>query len=455
MMIMKKILVILVVLLLSYATISLFIEAKQSNTAKTTKLKVVTALDIAPAWSGLPVGIALLTQGKRQFIVFYDEQRRMTVASRMLNETKWSFFILPETVIWDSHNYVTIDIDDSGNVHISGNMHCSPLVYFRTNKPYEIDSLERVPNMVGSEERLCTYPHFLRGANNEFIFTYRDGGSGNGNQIYNVYDLKTKVWKRLLDQPLTSGEGQMNAYIHGPIRGSDGFFHICWVWRDTPDCSTNHDLSYARSKDLIHWETGIGNPLNLPLTIKTAEIVDPVPVQGGMLNNIALGFDSHSRPIITYHKFDKAGLTQLYNARLEKGNWKIYQASQWDYRWDFKGSGSIPFEITFGPVQVEADKTLTQSYYNIKHGSGIWRLDEVTLKPIGAMKPKRSFPEELRKVESKTPGMNVNWCKDSGESNEMGITYMLRWESLGVNRDQARQEIPPASMLRLYKFKSD
>jgi len=60
----------------------------------------------------------------------------------------------------------------------------------------------------------------------------------------------------------------MNAYCSRPALGPDGRFHMTWVWRDTPDCATNHDLSYARSADLVHWETGGGEPLKLPLGLQ-------------------------------------------------------------------------------------------------------------------------------------------------------------------------------------------
>ncbi len=37
---------------------------------------------------------------------------------------------------------------------------------------------------------------------------------------------------------------------HNPHLWHDNWYHVWWVWRDTPDCSTNHDLSYMKSPDL-------------------------------------------------------------------------------------------------------------------------------------------------------------------------------------------------------------
>ncbi|MDI6829094.1 MAG: BNR repeat-containing protein, partial [Armatimonadota bacterium] len=249
-----------------------------------------TCIEVAPVWAGHPVGFSLLSCPERQYVAFYDQDRQLTVGCRKYSETTWHFVKLSEHVGWDSHNYITMAIDDDGCIHLCANMHSSPLVYFRTKKPGDIDSFERIISMVGQNEEKCTYPSFFRGPAGEFLFTYRSGGSGNGDQYFNLYDHKTKTWKRLLNAPLTSGEGKMNAYFTGLRLYQDGYYHIAWVWRDSPCCSLNHDLSYARSKDLIHWETSDGKPLSLPITLSTAEIVDPVPVKAGLINGgVAIG----------------------------------------------------------------------------------------------------------------------------------------------------------------------
>jgi len=416
--------------------------------------RIAESLDVSPVWSGHPVRFSLLTHDKRQFVAFYDADRQMTVGTRTVDSDKWQFVRLPSHVGWDSHNSITMTIDDDDHLHLSGNMHCVPLIYFRTTRPLDTASLERVPSMIGRNERRCTYPKFLRGAKGELIFTYRDGGSGNGDQIWNVYDLKTRTWRRLFDEPLFSGEGKMNAYFNGPIRDRAGMFHVCWVWRDTPDCATNHDLSYARSKDLVHWETSAGKPLSLPITLDTAEVVDPVPAGGGMINgNTRIGFDSKDRVTIGYHKFDADGKTQIYNARREKDGWKIYQTSDWQYRWEFKGGGSINFGVGVGVPTVAADGSLTQSYRNAKHGAGVWRLDETTLKPVGRAPPPPRLPDKIRKVESDRPGMGVRTAGDLGRSDDAGVRYLLRWETLPTNRDRPHAgQAPKPSMLRLYKL---
>ena len=412
------------------------------------------SVDVAPVWSGHSVGFALVTDGDEQFIAYYDADRRMTVASRRLDSTEWTTTVLPSSVKWDSHNYVTMAFDSEEQLHLCGNMHCVPLIYFRTTSPRDVTSLERVPSMVGKSENRCTYPRFLTGADGELIFTYRDGSSGNGNQIWNVLQPETKTWKRLLDEPLFSGEGKMNAYFVGPERDGDGMFHICWVWRDTPDCATNHDLCYARSRDLVDWETSDGKPLSLPITLATAEVVDPVPPGGGIINgNTRIGFDTRGRVILSYHKHDADGHTQIYSARRQDDGWEITRASDWDYHWDFQGGGSIIFEIRVGAVSVTDDGQLVQSHSHAKRRGGRWLLDPSTLKPTGPAPREPSYPAALGRIESKFPGMQIRRAADSGGVDDERVRYLLQWETRAANRDRPYPgDPPPPGMLRVHKL---
>ncbi len=419
---------------------------------------VPETVEIVPAskvWSGHPVGFELLTHENQQFVAFYDADRQMTVGVREVGSRDWSFKKLPEEVGWDSHNSITMKLDSKNYLHLSGNMHVDPIVYFRTTEPLDIQTFERVNSLVGENEDRATYPKFITGPNGEFIFTYRDGSSGSGNQIYNIYDVETNQWRRLLDEPLTEGEGKRNAYLQGPVQGPDGLYHLCWVWRNTPDCATNHTLSYARSRDLVHWEKSDGIPIQLPMTLSTAEVVDPVHPGGGILNgNTKIGFDHEGRVVIGYHKNDREGDTQIYNARLEDLGWKIHKISNWDYHWDFKGGGSIINEINLSRVSLGQPGTLVQSFSHKKYGSGVWVLDESDFSILETRKKKSQYPRDLSKPRSSIPDMRVNWAGDTGKSNEKETRFVLRWETLGRNRDQPREgEPPPPTWLEVVKIK--
>jgi hypothetical protein len=335
---------------LTLAIAPLHVEAEQTAGTQPPErtYKVDRVIDIGRTVSSFPVGFDLLTHDQHQFVAYYNGERKLVVAARKLGENQWRQTKLPETVPWDSHNYVTIAIDGNDQIHLAANMHLDPLNYYRTSQPLDIQTFEQLNRMTGEDEHQCTYPMFLRDNQGRLLFMYRDGASGDGRRLINLYDAETQQWRRWVDRSLLDGQGEMNAYPNGPEKGPDGMFHLAWVWRNTPDADTNHDLCYMRSRDLKHWFTASGEPLELPVTPSNKKvIVDPVPPKQGLLNSaFDLGFDGQNRPILSYHKYDESGDSQIYNARWENDRWQIYQTSDFAFRWEFGGYGALPGPTT-------------------------------------------------------------------------------------------------------------
>lgn len=418
----------------------------------------VDRIDVDMVLSHFPVGFSLITHGENQFVAYYDFSHQMTVASRKLSDRTWVYQKLPSKIGWDSHNYIEMKIDREGYIHLCGNMHASPLVYFRTKNPLDITSFEAIHRMTGENEGRTTYPKFMDGPDGSLVFHYRDGVSGDGNEIYNIYDYATKTWKRLLDTPLTDGKGLMNAYIEGPTLGPDDYYHIAWVWRDPDGCEFNHDLSYARSRDLVHWESAAGDPVTLPITLDQEELlIDPIPVNGGIINGAAkVGFDNQKRPLVTYHKFDEEGNTQAYIARFEDGAWEIAQISNWNYRWAFSGVGSIQYEIGIQPAVPCGDGLVKVSYSHVKYGSGYWMIRESDLTvaqvPTRSGAAVSSSPMSLAAQPTTRAVLAKTWKRqaDAGESSHTGKKFYLEWKCFPVNRDQQLTEIQETpSLLQL------
>ncbi len=426
---------------------------------------IIQTIKIDSVWAGHPVGFCLYTHGPRQYIAYYNAERRMVVGQRNLDEDQFQIHVLPATarethggtstvVGWDSHNFLTLGVDRNGFIHLSGNVHVNPLTYFRSTKPDDISTLEQIFEMLGTEEKRTTYPHFMLTREGELIYHYRDGGSGNGNEIYNIYDTKTKTWKRLLDTPLSDGKGLMNAYQTQPTLMNDGWYHMYWVWRDTPDCSTNHDLSYMKSPDLKNWFDAFGKPIQLPATLdQKTLIVDPVPVEGGIINLAAkMVLDKKNNPVFVYHKFDPAGNTQLYIAQIENGKWNYHGITNWDYRWFFSGNGSINSDILLKDFRKRNDGNYEVGYWHIKFGDGTILLNN-RFENIGTVLKPKPFGTKL-KIEGTFPGLQVQTSNDIGKHEEENVRYILKWETLDRNRDKPRPEPwPGPSRLYLYKLK--
>lgn len=414
-------------------------------------------------WSGHPVSFALVVEGGHQFVAYYDADRKITVRGRKPGEPAWVTVQPPgvpvprrnrdsNVVGWDSHNTLRLALDRDGMVHLAGNMHADPLVYYRSERPHDVGTLQRLDRMTGERETRATYPVFFKDAAGELLFRYRDGGSGNGSDLYNRYDRAARMWRRATDTPLLEGEGERNAYATEPTLGPDGRFHLVWMWRETPDCATNHTLSYARSRDLVHWENSRGEPLALPITLATGEVVDGAKPGGGLINmTFNLGFDAQQRPVVVYHRYDTADRSQAWIARPRAagGAWETAPLSRWDFRWAFSGGGSIAADVKLGPPRREAGGGLLVDYATREAGAGRWRIDgatlavQATLPPAGAV-----LPPDLRRVRAATPGMEVQTVSVRRD----GRLWVLRWETLGRNRDRPRESVPPPTELRLYNL---
>jgi hypothetical protein len=399
------------------------------------------------------VNPCLYTSAPHQYAAFYDENRQMTVMHRTLDSNTWTTQKLDEHVIWDSHNYIALAVDSEGQLHLSGNMHVSPLVYFRTETPHDITTLTSRTAMTGSEEVKVTYPKFFLDGAGELMFTYRDGGSGKGDQIFNRYVPKAKLWTRAMFRPLTDGEGARNAYFDDFQRGADGYLHLCWVWRETSDAATTNTLSHVRTRDFKTWENAKGEKVPLPIRRGAPVEVDPVPQGGGILNtNTKLGFAPNGAPVIVYHKHDANGNTQVHVAGWNGSVWVITPMTEYDYRWEFGGGGTLVGEIGVRRPTTGADGALSVQWNHKKFGTHRRLIDPTTFAALDEV-PALSdgIPNDLRQPGSSFPEIQVRFVWDSGTSPDPARKSLLRWECLPANRDQPRgKPWPDPMMLRLY-----
>ena len=233
----------------------------------------------------------------------------------------------------------------------------------------------------------------------------------------------------------------------------DGWYHVYWVWRETPDCSTNHDLSYMKSPDLKNWYNAFGEGIELPATWdKSLLIVDPIPPKGGIINLAAkLLLDENNKPVFVYHKYDTAGNLQFYTARTADNSWVYDQITKWDHRWEFSGYGSINREVILEGFNKRPDGRYEVDYWHIKYGYGTILLNS-EFKTIGKVLKPEPFGSEME-VEGEFKGLLVQTSDDQGGTNEENIRYVLKWETLNKNRDKPREKPwPDASRLILYKL---
>lgn len=425
------------------------VQAQTPSQSPASQEQSVTRIPVEEIWPNNPVHYALLTAGDHQFVAYYDRNRQVTVAQRRLGSTEWTTRKLHNYFGgWDSHNYLRLAIDRSNRLHLSGNMHNVPLLYWRADKPFDITTMKFQP-MIGSEENRVTYPNFFTGFDGEMIFSHRNGGSGSGDTYYNVYDEQTRTWSRLMDTPMFDGESKRSVYpISIPVKGPDGYFHISWLWRDTPRAETAHTLGYIRSRDFKNWETVDGKPVALPIRFGGTDVIaDPIPHNSGIVSSGSIGFDADNNVVLSYLKYDKDGNQQCYLSRFVNGKWVTTEATRWQHRREVSGVGSLPLSnirLSVGPVYSENGRNLIRLSHS-RHPSGVFEIDPRTWTvgdqplPEASRSQLSTLPAQLRRSSSDFPGMMVRWRNDDGLSPD-GVTYRLRWETLDTNRDRPRPE---------------
>lgn len=441
---MKRILIVSILFLLS---------ARPGFCQKQPNSEVLETIPVAKVWSGHSVGFDLLTTEQFQYVGYYDEGQNMVIAQRALNSRVWKKTILPTKVGWDSHNDIVMAVDKKGFLHVSGNMHAVPLIYFRSEAPENIDHFARLP-MTGQKEERVTYPVFIKNKDGDLYFQYRDGGSGNGNTLYNRYDPVTQSWSPLFDTPFFDGEGESNAYSTNPSLGPDGYFYIVWSWRLTPVANTCHNLSCIRSRDMLHWETMSGQPVTLPIQWRnTQPVAVPVGPWNGLTNmSYNIGWDREKNPCIVYHQYDRQRISQIFVARWErnsagKSSWQTQQISHWtDFTWALDLTGSLKHSITVSAVEPLGADDLTIHYTHEKYGSGTWVLDGSTLRV------KKEISGKTKSPAAALPAITLNKDMEARTKTDNTGRYLMRWQTLPVNQDRSRPDpVPAPTELVIYK----
>ena len=139
-------------------------------------------VEISKIESAFRVGYSMIEKNNKLYMAYYDSAHQMTLAVFDLKTGQCDYDTLPSRVGWDSHNSVTMAFDKEGYLHVSGNMHAFPLIYFRSTEPYNIHTMKVINKMTGLDEKRVTYPAFMESPDGELVFHYRTGGSGNGSE---------------------------------------------------------------------------------------------------------------------------------------------------------------------------------------------------------------------------------------------------------------------------------
>ena len=307
---------------------------------------------MAPGWAANSVNVvvfrkhSLVTDGATQYTAFYDPEGRVVLGSRKLGSTDWRLVTTRYSGnVRDAHNTISFGIDGAGYLHVAWDHHNNPLRYCRSVGPGSLELGEKTL-MVGSDEERVTYPEFHRLPDGDLLFLCRDGASGNGNLVVNRYRVETGKWERVQSN-LIDGQGERNAYWQACV-DAQGRLHVSWVWRESPDVASNHDLCYAASPDGGRtWFKSSGQSYELPITAANAEIAASIPQNHELINQTSMTTDSSGHPrIATYWRPEGVEVPQFHVVYHDGAGWRLSQASNRKTPFRLAGGGTKRIPIS-------------------------------------------------------------------------------------------------------------
>jgi hypothetical protein len=223
--------------------------------------------------------------------------------------------------------------------------------------------------------------------------------TGSGDVLLNRYEVRRGAW-RVLHHPLIAGEGQRNAYPNQLAVDARGGWHVSWVWRQSPDVASNHDVMYAYSPDEGRsWRTRSGAKYSLPITASTAEIAWRVPQGSELINQTSMTVDSAGHPLIaTYWRETDSEVPQLRLVWHDGARWRVSQVGARTTAFRLAGGGTKRIPLS-RPQVLTGRAGVLVVYRDVERGGGItvarsndasherWTLRELMTSSVGQWEP--------------------------------------------------------------------
>lgn len=386
--VLKSIKIVCAVIMMSLCSIQGFAQEIQKST-------------VGLGWSNNSVnavvfrGKALTTYKDIQFTAYYNLEGKLVLAKRNLGDAQWQVQTTQYSGnVSDAHNSISIIVDNEGYVHVSWDQHNTKLRYAKSIKPFGLELSEEL-TMTGKQEERVTYPEFHKLSNGKLLFCYRSGESGRGNMVINEYNVATQQWTQLQNN-LLDGEEQRSAYWQMTV-GKNNTVYISWVWRETWDVSTNHDLCFAMSEDGGRtWKNSEGKAYTLPINAASAEVAFKIPQNSSLINQTSMTVDKKGNPYIaTYWNSDSIPQYKIVYKR--KGKWRLKETHFHKETFSLGGGGTKSIPIARPKVLVD-NKTIYLLFRDEERNNKItlaaskickdrWALTDVSESGVGQWEP--------------------------------------------------------------------
>lgn len=328
-------------------------------------------------WSGSKAGAAAISTPDAIFLAYYNDARYMTLAKVNLANCSVEKKILSSQYGgYDLHNYIAIAFDSRNILHIAGNMHNVPLVYFQASKAFDISTV-KPSAMTGRFENRTTYPSFFM-TESTLNFMYRDGGSGNGLTYINTLtdnsatllcrgprgrlsqnasaaiptSFLNRYWIKSTPTAVFSNRASIDgvqvsvsAYPTRPVLGPDKFYHFANAWRISADAATNFAVTYVKTRDFKNWSDASGRIVQVPVSANDqAAFAVNTGVDKGLVNTIRVAFTASGNPVVLFTKYldtPEGKRNGVFATRFDGLNWNEVLIGVSQKLVEVKGFGSL------------------------------------------------------------------------------------------------------------------
>ena len=204
---------------------------------------------------------AITTYNGYQYAVYWSANRHVAVARKSMASDEWQTLELKDYrfEVDNAHYDISLGVSPrDGSLHLSF-YQWSSVFNYRKSVPDVLNAPERFTwdssvfgplqnGLQGSIMQPTTYPRFVTEPSGKLLLLLRHGESGAGDSYLYEYDGNNGDWTglgKLVDGLATD----INAYFNGLHYDARGRLHASWVWRASPDATTNFDLHYIYSDD--------------------------------------------------------------------------------------------------------------------------------------------------------------------------------------------------------------
>lgn len=372
---------------------------------------------------------SVVTHGRTQYTAYYDDSAHVVLAKRDTGSTHWQIERTSyANDVTDAHNAISLAVDGSGVLHVAWAVHNKALHYARAVAPGSL-TLGAPMAMTGVREEQVTYPQFYALRGGDLLFVYRDGRSGSGDVLVDRYDVTSREW-RVLHHPLIAGEGRRNAYVNQLAIDARGGWHVSWVWRESPDVATNHDVMYAYSPDEGRsWRTSSGARYTLPITAETAEVAWAVPQGSELINQTSMTVSAAGRPMIaTYWRVAGSDVPQFQLVWHDGARWHASQVGARTTPFRLSGGGTKRIPISRPQVLAGRGGAVYVVFRDAERGGGItvarstdasharWSLSPLLATSVGQWEP--TYDAELWRARGRLALQVQRVGQGDGESLE-------------------------------------